>query len=158
SHARPTRTSLCLMNVPENTNLAEQWMRLHIDVDSEGNLYVPDYYNNRVLMYRAPFSADKTGGKGDTVPDLVIGQDDYTSNGINPGMGPQKRDARSLSLSFGGFDHVASRGISVDGRGNVWVADTFNSRVLRFPKGKNTADLVLGQPDFTTSEPTNQSP
>lgn len=157
SHARPTRTSLCLMNVPENTNLAEQWMRLHIDLDGAGNLYVPDYFNNRVLVYYAPFSADKSGGKGDALADLVIGQDDFTSNGVNRGAGPQKRDARSLFLSFGGFDHVASRGVSVDSAGNVWVADTFNYRVLRFPRGQATADLVVGQSDFATAEPTNRS-
>jgi hypothetical protein len=150
---KPTRTSLCLINVPGNTNLAEQWMRMSFDVDAAGNLYVPDFGNNRVLVYRDPFGPDKAGGKGDAVPDLVIGQDDFTSHGVNRGLGPAKRDARSLYLSYGGFDHVSARGVSVDGDGNVWVADTFNYRVLRFPRGKATADLVLGQPDFTTSEP-----
>jgi len=104
-------------------------------------------------MYRAPFSTDKTGGKGDTIADFVWGQPDFTSNEINHGMGRDKRDAKSLFISFGGFDHVASRGVSVDAQGNVWVADTFNYRVLRFPKGSATADLVLGAPDFETSRP-----
>ena len=90
------------MEYIEGTNLAEQWMRLHNDVSAKGNLYVPDYFNNRVLVYHSPFSADKTDGKGDTVPDLVIGQEDYTSNGVNRGMGSRKRDASSLFLSFGG--------------------------------------------------------
>src|SRR5947209_702225 len=122
-------------------------------VADAGTLYVPDFGNNRVLVYRDPFSADKTGGKGDAISDLVIGQDDFTSNGANRGLGPARRDARSLFLSYGGFDHVSARGVSVDADGNVWVADTFNYRVLRFPKGKTKADLVLGQPDFATSEP-----
>lgn len=150
---RASRTSLCLMDVPGNTNLAEQWMRLQFDVDGDGNLYVPDHGNNRVLVYFSPFSTDRTGGKGDTIPDVVLGQTDYTANGINRGRGARKRDAASLYLSYGGFDHVASRGVSVDGSGNVWVADTFNHRVLRFPRSKTTADLVLGQPSFTESEP-----
>lgn len=150
---RCSRQSLCLMNVPGNTNLAEQWLRLNFDVDADGNLYIADHGNNRVLVYRAPFSTDKTDGKGDTLPDLVLGQDDYTSNRINRGRGLGRRDARSLFLSYGGFDHVSCRGVSVDPDGNIWVADTFNYRVLRFPRGKATADLVLGQPDFETSEP-----
>ena len=66
-------------------------MRLNLDVDADGNLYVPDFGNNRVLVYRSPFSADKTGGKGDAVPDLVIGQDDFTSNGVNRGRGRRSR-------------------------------------------------------------------
>ena len=41
--------------------------------------------------------------------------------------------------------------MSVDRQGNVWVADTFNSRVLRFPRGQTTADLVLGQPNFNVN-------
>ncbi|MCH8926249.1 MAG: hypothetical protein IH924_08975 [Proteobacteria bacterium] len=45
-------------------------------------------------------------------------------------------------------------GAAVDGAGNLWVADSGNARVLRFPLQlgtiSNTADLVLGQPGFTT--------
>jgi hypothetical protein len=149
---KPSATSLCLTAYPIGTNFAEQWMRHHIDVDEAGNLYVADFCNDRVLVYYAPFSADKTGGKGDTVADLVIGQANFVSNGPNRGRGPGKPDAGSLHISFGGFDHVASRGVSVDAKGNVWVADTFNFRVLRFPKRKTTADLVLGQPNFTTAK------
>ncbi len=145
-----SRTSLCLTGYPTATNFAEQWMRHHLDVDGAGNLYVADFCNNRVLVYYGPFSTDKTGGKGDTVPDLVLGQEDFTANKPNRGRGEGKPDQRSLYLAYGGFDHVASRGVSVDGRGDVWVADTFNFRVLRFPKGQTAADLVLGQPDFTS--------
>lgn len=144
---------LCLMAYPFGTNTAEQWMFINPDVDHEGNLYVPDIYNNRVVMYLAPFSQDKRGGKGDNIADFVWGQPDFKSNGINHGMGRDKRDASSLFISFGGFDHVASRGVSVDPQGNLWVADTFNYRVLRFPRGKNVADLVLGAPDFENSNP-----
>ena len=72
--AKPSAASLCLTSFPVGTNVAEQWMRHHIDVDAGGNLYVADVYNDRVLVYLAPFSADKTGGKGDAVADLVIGQ------------------------------------------------------------------------------------
>ena len=45
----------------------------------------------------------------------------------------------------------------MDGQGNLWVADGLNNRVLRFPYDRSTgqishtADLVLGQPDFTSA-------
>jgi DNA-binding beta-propeller fold protein YncE len=147
----PSATSLCLTAYPVGTNFAEQWMRHHLDVDAHGNLYVADAYNDRILVYYAPFSTNRTGGKGDTIADLVLGQADFTSNGPNRGRGPGKPDAESLHISLGGFDHVASRGVSVDRAGNIWVADTFNHRVLCFPEGKTTADLVLGQKDFTST-------
>ena len=149
---KPSAATLCLTSFPVGTNVAEQWMRHHLDVDTAGNLYVADVYNDRVLVYFAPFSTDKSGGKGDAVADLVIGQADFTANGPNRGRGKGKPDASSLHISLGGFDHVSSRGVSVDAVGNVWVADTFNFRILRFPKGKTEADLVLGQPDFTTAK------
>ena len=147
---------LCLLAYPVGTNVAEQWMRLNCDVDSAGNLYVPDFYNNRVVMYRAPFSADTSGGRGDTIADFVWGQADFTSTAINHGLGSTARDDHSLYISFGGFDHVSARGVSVDASGNLWVADTFNYRVLRFPPGSHQADLVLGAPSFTVSDPSEE--
>ena len=152
----PTDSCLCLLGYPLSNNTAEAWMRNNIDVDASGNLYVPDIHNNRVLKYNAPFSADKTGGKGDAIADRVWGQDNMESNGRNRGSDygtPSSPDDHSLWISYGGpyFDHVTARGVSVDASGSVWIADTFNNRVLRFPANSSHADLVLGQPDFTSS-------
>ena len=147
-----TASNLCLFAVPIAENTVEQWHHLNFDTDTEGNLYVPDIGNNRILVYYSPFSPDKAGRKGDTIADFVIGQDNFTSNSVNHGLGPNARDASSLFIDFSS-PLVASRGVSVDPQGNVWVADTFNSRVLRFAHGSATANLVVGQPDFTTSVP-----
>lgn len=153
----PAADTFCLTGYPFANNIAESWTRANFDVDTEGNLYVPDWWNNRILKFNRPFSQDKSNGKGDNIADFVWGQDNFTSNGINRGSSIYQRarepDNRSLYTSFGGFadfDHVASRGVSVDSQGNVWVADTFNSRVLRFPPNSQEADLVLGQPDFSS--------
>jgi sugar lactone lactonase YvrE len=152
----PTASTLCLLGYPLANNTAESWMRVNVDVDSQGNLYVPDFWNNRVLKFNQPFSADKTTGKGDAIADFVWGQDNMNLNGRNRGSNygaVNPPDNHSLWISFGGpyFDHVTSRGVSVDNSGNVWVADTFNNRVLRFGPNSKNADLVLGQPDFTSS-------
>jgi len=142
-------TSLCLMGFPQITNVGEYWMRTNFDVDGEGNLYIPDVWNNRILKYNQPFSENKINGRGDNVADFVWGQDNFSDNQVNRGRGKDFPDDQSIFISSGGFDHVASRGVSVDLQGNVWVADTFNFRVLRFPPSSKKANLVLGQENFT---------
>lgn len=140
--------TLCLMPFPLTTNLAESWSRLTIATDSEGNLYVPDNQNNRILKYIQPFSSSKANGAGDTVADFVWGQDDFVSHEVNRGQG-NVTDQKSLSLAQ--VEGEISAGVSVDSSGNVWVADPGNGRVLRFPKNSKSADLVLGQADFTSA-------
>jgi sugar lactone lactonase YvrE len=102
-----------------------------LSVDGHSNLWVADYGNNRVLKFNAPVSA--TG----EAADLVLGQADFTHN-------------------TSGCTKTAMLGtvaVCVDSSGNVWVADAYNNRVLKFntpsaPTGED-ADLVLGQADFT---------
>jgi hypothetical protein len=67
-HGPTTRTNLCLLNYPENPNVAEQWMRLNFDVDDGGNLYIPDSYNNRVVVYNAPSVTTNQMAKETTSP------------------------------------------------------------------------------------------
>jgi len=149
--------SLCLLEYPSNPNNAEQWQRFNFDVDAQGNLYLGDAFNNRVLRFNQPFSQDTTEGKGDTVPDLVLGQEDFTSNRPNRGMGLAQRDERSLNFEISW--HTTTKGsVSVDSAGNVWVADLANRRVLRFPPGQKAANLVLGQSDFTAFNEEGCSP
>ena len=59
----PAASTLCLLGYPLANNTAEAWMRINIDVDSQGNLYVPDVWNNRVLKFNQPLSPDRTVGK-----------------------------------------------------------------------------------------------
>lgn len=119
-----------------------------------GKLYVPDLSNHRVLIYYDPWNTD-------SVADEVIGQDDFTGNLCNKSAaGGVDPNASSLCLGQRHDDSalVGNRhgsGVALDNSGNLWVADSSNHRVLRFPKqtdGKivKTADIVLGQPDFTS--------
>ncbi|MBI4136969.1 hypothetical protein HY469_02805, partial [Candidatus Roizmanbacteria bacterium] len=156
-YKNPTSTSLCLMTYPLSPNIAENWGRLNFDVDAQGNLYVPDIYNNRVLVYNQPFSKQT---KTNIAADYVIGQPSFTANQINHGLGINTRDASGLYIGIDPADGkfgVMARGTSVDPQGNIWVADTYNSRLLRFPKKvgggyEQQADLVIGQSNFTLAD------
>src|SRR5258706_2644278 len=80
---------------------------------------------------------------------IVVGQPDFVSGSIN--QGGASPTARSLRNGL--------RGILVDSRGRLIVSDGNNNRVLiwnSIPTQNNTpADIVLGQPDFTSSTANN---
>src|SRR5262249_20339291 len=63
--------SLCFFR-PSEQSVGESVVLLQAAVDSHHNLYVPDQWNNRVLMYRDPFDP----GNG-TNAAAVWGQSDY---------------------------------------------------------------------------------
>src|SRR5689334_10267956 len=121
-------------------------------VDGAGNLWVADVRNHRVLKYNAPLF-------GDTTADAVWGQADFAGNLCNRqtiyygwAIAPSPPSTPSAStLCFG----EVGAGLTLDAQGNLWVADGGNNRVLRFPNVQGTiaksADLVLGQTDFTSN-------
>ncbi len=104
-------------------------------VDKDGNLWVADEGNSRVLRYNGATLA--TGGAAD----LVLGQADFNSYLNN----------RGGSTAANTMQYPA--GVVVDESGNVWVSDSGNNRILKFTaallaNGVN-ASLVLGQTSFT---------
>lgn len=115
-----------------------------------GDLFVADTGNNRVLRYRAPL----THSTGNIVPDLWLGQPSLSSNTANYSG---QLGAQGLKLSG------AQSYLAFDPQGNLWVSDPGNNRVVRFPAasfscsncgstGSNgAADAVLGQPNLTSS-------
>lgn len=115
-------------------------------VDANGNLFVMDAGNNRILRFPRPMEQ-----QGDLInPDLVIGQK-TPGSGNQSNQGLPKPSEKTLSLNR--FNSVARGTITFDNQGNLWVADTLNNRVLRFPKSRlnasePAADLVLGQTTF----------
>lgn len=122
-------------------------------VDANGNLYVLDAGNNRILRFPAPFK--QTGALW--VTDLVIGQKSVAS-GTSPNQGLAAPSATSLFFSSGGTLFNSSLTIE-PATGALWVTDPGNNRVLRFPTSQlaaNTtlpqADLVIGQSNFTSQQ------
>ncbi len=104
-----------------------------VTVDSNGNLWVADVNNHRVLEYDRPFETD-------SVADFVLGQESFTSTDHIP----DRADASSLYYPTD---------IAVDKNGNVWVGDSGNYRVLGYNQPLATrdriADRVVGQANFT---------
>ncbi|HEY0554933.1 MAG TPA: NHL repeat-containing protein [Thermoanaerobaculia bacterium] len=99
-------------------------------VDPQGNLYVVDSNNNRVLIYRDPLTSDATGA----VANVVIGQDDFKQK--LRGTGRQR--------------FLGSLAVAVAPSGALYVADAGNDRVLEFrkPLRDTLADRVFGHAGF----------
>jgi sugar lactone lactonase YvrE len=98
--------------------------------DQNGNLWVVDLGNSRVLRFPSPFS---TGMEAD----LVLGQVDFVSG--------------SPSLTESGMNNPL--GVALDVNGDAFVADAANSRILEFKTplfSVMSASVVLGQTDFTS--------
>jgi uncharacterized protein (TIGR03437 family) len=118
-------------------------------VDKNGNLYVADAGNNRIVRYPAPFQQTTAILN----IDLIIGQPNITSGSANQGQ--KTPTASTIALVSGGG--ALTSGLAFDSSGNLWVSDSGNNRVLSFPAASlapNTvspaATAVLGQVNFTT--------
>lgn len=137
--APASNSSLCGLQESQ-LSISEGGSGASMAVDAVGNLYVPDFWNNRILKYKDPFGTDG-------VADDVWGQAGFAGNDCNRGMASP--DAASLCFTWGESNNWTA-GVDLDASGNLWVVDSGNNRVLRFPPGSKTADLVLGQPGFTS--------
>ena len=102
-------------------------------------LFVTEVNNNRILIWN---SIPTTNFQ---LADVVLGQPDFTSGGANN----SGRSAKSLSAPSGLFS---------DGK-RFFVTEQTNNRVLiwhSIPTANfQPADVVLGQPDFTSGTPNN---
>lgn len=106
-------------------------------------LFVADPGNNRVLAFSDYYRLE-AGNRAD----FAIGQVDLSRVLVNsPLMNPNLPTRQGL---------FTPAGVAVDKAGNLYIADTGNGRVLRYPKPfekwlngePQEADLVIGQPDF----------
>ncbi len=123
-------------------------------IDSTGDtphLYVADPYNNRVLGFKD--ARKLTPG---SPADIVIGQPDMHTALCNYPSGDLNQPGQS--------NLCGPIGLLVDSSGNLYVADSGNGRVLRFPtpfaqqsSSLQPADRVVGQAGFY-SKVTDPSP
>ncbi|MBF0453086.1 MAG: tandem-95 repeat protein, partial [Candidatus Magnetomorum sp.] len=103
--------------------------------NNNGNLFVVDYGNGRVLRFDN--AVLKTNGAN---ADGVLGQSDFTSNGY-----------ATTSTGMTGPENVA-----LDSTGHLYISSSANKRIIIFNDAINknngaAADYVLGQPDFTSN-------
>src|SRR5947209_15866298 len=105
-----------------NPNLVEGrefYSPLSVAVDTSASppiVYVADTYNNRVLAWK-----NSAGFKNGDKADLVIGQKDLLST---------LRGGPGTTLTSGLYLPTA---VAVDPKGNLYVADAGNNRILRYP-------------------------
>ena len=120
----------------ENLAAAQNNLRLPTAVASDGiHVVVADTNHNRVLIWnRIPTTNNAPA-------DVVVGQADFVSSTLPPGNTPTAKSMRG------------PQGVWIQ-NGKLYVADTQNNRVLiynQIPTSNGAAaDVVLGQPNFTT--------
>jgi len=133
-----------LVNNPKNDPQLQTQTGLNLPggviVDANGNLWVADSGNSRVLRFPAPFAS----GNSAEIPNLVLGQQDFISQNID--AGPQ----------FMSFPY----GLALFANGSLAVSDVAFNRVVIFkkPSGSDfqsgvSADIVLGQTSFSNIQP-----
>ena len=103
---------------------------------SNGDLWVSDYLNNRVLRFAAAHAI----AVNQPAATQVLGQPNFTSNGA--------------SVTQNGMSQPHGLALEVGGR--LWVADYGNNRIVRFDNAASlgngaNANAVLGQPNFTVN-------
>ncbi len=104
---------------------------------AHGKFYVTDRQNHRVLRFAYPATTNEPAAEA------VFGQPDFTSGAPNRGRSGPAAD--TLNVPYG---------LAVAANGDLWVTDSGNHRLLKFPAAYNAtsgvaASRVLGQPSFT---------
>jgi sugar lactone lactonase YvrE len=128
-------TPISLSTPASACTVSQPWSAI---ADTEGNLYIADTANNRVLGY------DRALETGRQDANRVYGQEgSFVIVEENPN-----------GVSASTFWHPL--GLALDPTGQLWVTDFYNMRILEFPalgsSGETTANQVLGQEgEFVTN-------
>ncbi len=116
-----------------NDNASFEFPRA-IALADDGTLYVADDQNNRIMVFE-----DVANLATGSAADRQIGQSDFGTSDSGSGQS----------------EFHAPLGLAIDQEGTLFVCDSRNARVVGFHDPENAsgevdADIVLGQPDFST--------
>lgn len=110
-----------------------------VKFDSNGNLWVADASNGRILEFAAPLTNDEKAS-------VVLGEPNFSTSYLG------------YSLTTNGTVLFDPEAIAFDSSGNLWVSDTGEARIVEFTApfttGEN-ATLALGVPNLKTAGDTN---
>ena len=118
-------------------------------IDAGGDLLVTDIINSRVLEYLDPLAAaggvpGTPGHPGDVTADAVFGQgNSFATADCGAGSGS--------GIALSGAVLCLPDGVAINNLGDIFIADTSNSRVLRYNHPGSSppiANAVLGQLDM----------
>jgi uncharacterized protein (TIGR03437 family) len=139
----PSNTQLSQAQLPNSTGLSQP---MGLAVDSNGNLYVADSGNGRVLRFPQPFSQPAGSQQ---VANLVLGQSSFTSK-------IQDASQSTMNTPYGLALFLGPTGVS--NAGGLAVSDLVHNRILIFDKpaggdftSGQAASIVLGQQNFTST-------
>ncbi len=130
-----------------------------VALDGDNDLYVADTGNNRVLEYNSPLVPIIPNVTPSVVfgqplvmagPVFVAGPLNFTQNTCFNGA--------TAATAVSDLGLCGPAGVAPSTNGTLWVADTQNSRTLRYINALSpnvTADVVLGQGDSPSSFATN---
>jgi sugar lactone lactonase YvrE len=101
-------------------------------LDQQGNLWVSDYDNSRIVEFKTPFTSGMAAS-------LALGQTDLNSSNC-------ATSASTLCYPY--------EGVAFDSKGNLFVADYSNCRIVEYQPPFSTgmaASVAIGQTDLSSS-------
>ena len=110
--------------------------------DSKGSLWVADYGNNRAIEFEPPFSNGLSAS-------IAIGQSSLSTATCTGGACCAGYTPSQTVL-------CGPTGLTFDGKGDLWVADFYDNRVLKFANLPSNPPLRVS--DFFTTEGLGQLP
>lgn len=120
-----------------------------ISLDSNGNVYVVDSGNNRISVFDKSGNFTKTFGSNELLHpwgiavngNSVLVTDTGHHRVVSFNMKGDKIDETG-KRGFGKADFNYPTGIQIDGKGQTWIADSGNNRIVRLKKGSEP--VLLG--------------